>query len=121
MIESANFAKPVIRPAVKFLVFQKGYTFNLKCEIGAGWNITWQIPPSKEKKNSTSFINWTQNLSNNQVYATLTVETADYLDTGYYTCIRMSSKNDANNRTMFAKQFIFIPGFTIIITSISYN
>ena len=95
---------PLIKPAVDFLVFQMGSTFNLICEIGSGWNITWKISTSEEEKISTTLIQWTTSL-NGQITATLTIRNAGYFDTGYYTCQRSD-----NNKNFAVKQFVFVQG-----------
>jgi len=95
---------PLIKPAVEFLVFQMGSTFSLNCEIGGEWNITWKIPPTEEKKTSTTLTEWTTSL-NGQITAILTIRKADYLDTGYYTCHRSD-----NNNNFVVKQFVFVQG-----------
>lgn len=100
--------RPIIRPAVDFLVFLTESTFDLSCEIGSGWNVTWQISsPSGlgEKKDSRKFTHYTQSENGRITVATLTIEEASYLDTGYYTCQRSD-----NNKNFAAKQFVFVKG-----------
>jgi len=90
-----------------------GSTFNLTCEIGGGWNITWQSPLSTEKKTSTTVTRWTRS-ANGRITATLTVRKAGYLDMGFYTC-----KRSDNNETVESKQFVFVQGNNKVLYMLS--
>ncbi len=106
--ETCDNSKPIIRPSVKYLVFQPGSTFNLTCEINdsnAGNNFTWQPPesrnpPSDGKKVSSSMQTWARSKNG----LTLTVPNATYADTGYYTC------QNLENYKLHTKQYVFIQG-----------
>ncbi len=111
--ENESDPKPIIRPPVKYKVFQPGSTFNLTCETTKSIrNVTWQTPDSRNstlslpinKKETNSKTTWTESRKNSIIIATLTVFTATYADTGYYTC------KSAVNDDVFVKQYIFIQG-----------
>ena len=103
---NAAIIKPVIRPVVKFLVFHTGSSFNLSCDIDVGWNITWRVPFSVEKRNSRTFTTWASLITDGhiRIRATLTVENATYLDMGHYTCQR------SDNSSIAVNQFVFVQG-----------
>lgn len=105
-----DLTKPVIRPPVKYLVFQPGSTFALTCEttILRG-NVSWESPKTEFPpvyKTSTTISTWKRE-ENNITVAILTVSNATYADTGYYACKR-------ENDQTFSKQYVFIPGLYYI-------
>ena len=106
-------SKPIIRPAVKYLVFQPGSTFNLTCEVNSGSkeNVTWELPesrnpPSDEQKTSVSRMTWARSENGFKSVVTLTVSNATYADTGYYKCLNL-----VNEKLLISKQYVFIQGF----------
>ena len=39
---------PRIKKAVEYLIYPSGRAFELTCQIGVDWNLTWNVPPSLE-------------------------------------------------------------------------
>ena len=104
-------SKPIIRPSVKYLVFQPGSTFKLTCETsGSIRNVTWkwpvsQIPHGFNKTYTYAMTRWRGSRTNKRItVATLTVTDATYVHTGYYTCL------DVQNKSIFSEQYVFIGG-----------
>jgi len=106
-ISQAENSKPIIRPLVKFLVFQSGSTFNLICEINRSkGNISWLLPESRippATRTSKDKTTWTIK-ENDVTSATLTVSNAAYSDTGYYTC------QNVQNEELFSELYVFVQG-----------
>jgi len=109
---------------VKFLVFQPGSTFNLTCEIGSAWNISWQVPERTAYNDRTSssiaddlhyYITLKYSSNNtNLLTAVLTIVNASFVDTGCYLCQRQDDK------TKFSEQYVFIESMLAILAFHSF-
>ncbi len=105
-----NFA-PIIRPSVKYLVFQPGATFNLTCESRSkGFKTIWEpeirvtFPDDPMRK----YIHTWENMEDGRIVNRLTVSNATVFDSGYYNCYNI--EEEETNYTVFSRQYIFIKG-----------
>jgi len=96
--------KPIIRPTVKYLVFQPGSTFNLTCETRKSiGNVTWLLPDSRTPTTSTNKTTWAH-VTSDKTVVILTVSNATYANIGYYTCQTLE------NDQLSSEQYVFIQG-----------
>jgi len=102
--------KPIIRPTVKYLVFQPGSTFNLTCQTRKSTgNVTWLLPDSQIPTTSINKITRTH-ITSDKTVVILTVSNATYANTGYYTC------QTVENDQLSSEQYVFIQGTHKITT-----
>ncbi len=96
--------KPMIRPTVKYVVFQPGSTFNITCETRKSiGNITGFLPLSQIDVAPTIKITW-KNITSDKTVLILTVSNATYGHTGYYSC------HSVENDQLSSELYVFVQG-----------